>query len=297
VTAVNVGAHQIEIGNPDKLMFPGDGITKRDVARYYARVADVMVPHLDGRPLAMERYPDGIDGERFFQKQVPDHFPEWIPRVELERERGGTVTHVVADDAAVLVYLADQACLALHRLLTHVDNPAVPVEVVFDLDPPADDPALVRRVARGLREVLDEMGIVSFVKSSGSKGLHVHVPLDGTDSFEEARAFAHDVARRVAARDPDHVTVEQRKDRRGDRLFLDWLRNSYGQHAISPFSLRALPGAPVAAPLDWDEALARDFSPRRYTMRNVFRRLARKADPWADMPRHRQSLASATRVP
>jgi bifunctional non-homologous end joining protein LigD len=289
VTAVRVGPHTIEVSNPDKVLFPDDGITKADVVEYYRRIADRMVPHLEGRPLALHRFPDGINGESFFQKSTPEYFPGWIETVKLERERGGTVEHVVCNDAATLVYLADQAVLVPHRLLVDAAAPRQPVELIVDLDPAGDDPPTVRLAARILRDLLDDIGVTGYVKSTGSKGLHVHVPLDGTDDFRDVRSFAKQLAQKLVEREPDRMTIEQRKADRKGRLFVDWLRNSYGQHAVAPYSLRALPGAPVAVPLDWDEATS-GFEPRRHRLTNVFRRLARKRDPWEGINRRARSV-------
>lgn len=295
MTAVRVGAHTVEISNADKVLFPDDGITKGDVVEYYRRIAPQMLPHLQDRPLALHRFPDGIEREGFFQKTAPAYFPDWIDTVELPRERGGTVRHVVCNDAATLVYLADQGVLVLHRLLVTASAPRNPVELILDLDPASDDPGAVQRAARVLRDVLDDVGIAGYAKSTGSKGLHVHVPLDGSDSFDIVRGFARDLAREMVRRDPTELTIEQRKANRRGRLFVDWLRNSYGQHAVAPYSLRAVPGAPVAVPLDWGEVTARDFDPRRYRLTNVFRRLARKRDPWDGMHRHAVSVARVAR--
>jgi bifunctional non-homologous end joining protein LigD len=295
VTAVRVGSHTVEVSNADKVLFPDDGITKGDVVEYYRRIAPQMIPHLRGRPLALHRFPNGIKGEGFFQKTAPDYFPDWIETVTLRRERGGTVRHVVCNDAATLVYLADQAVLVLHRLLVAAAAPRKPIEVIMDLDPPEDDPTAVRHAARVLRDVLDELGITAYAKSTGSKGLHVHVPLDASDDFETVRGFARDLAREMGRHDPDHLTVEQRKANRRGRLFVDWLRNSYGQHAVAPYTLRALAGAPVAVPLDWDEVTSSEFEPRRYRLTNVFRRLSRKRDPWHGMNRHARSIAGPAR--
>lgn len=293
MTAVRVGSHTLEVANADKVLFPEDGITKGAVVDYYRRIADLMVPHLEGRPLALHRFPDGIKGDGFFQKSAPEYFPDWIETVELRRERGGTVTHVVCNDAATLVYLAEQAVLVPHRLLVAATAPRNPVEVIVDLDPAGDDPRTVRLAGRILRDLLAEIGVTSFVKSTGSKGLHIHIPLDGSDGFDEARAFARDLARALVDREPDRLTVEQRKVNRKGRLFVDWLRNSYGQHAVAPYSLRALPGAPVAVPLDWDEATSDQFDPRRYRLSNVFRRVGRKRDPWQRISRQALSVPEA----
>jgi bifunctional non-homologous end joining protein LigD len=297
VTVARVGSHTIEVSNPDKVLFPDDGISKGDVVEYYRRIADRMVPHLEDRPLALHRFPDGIKGEGFFQKSTPEYFPSWIDTVKLERERGGTVEHVVCNDAATLVYLADQAVLVPHRLLVDARAPRQPVELILDLDPPGDDAPTVRLAARILRDLLDDIGVTGYVKSTGSKGLHVHMPLDGSDDFQDVRSFAKQLAQVLVEREPDRMTIEQRKADRKGRLFVDWLRNSYGQHAVAPYSLRALPGAPVAVPLDWDEATS-GFEPRRYRLTNVFRRLARKHDPWEGINRRARSIAGlADRLP
>lgn len=295
MSTVPVAGRTVDVSNVDKVLFPEDGITKGELVDYYQRVAEHMVPHLEGYPLALHRFPDGIEADGFFQKDVSDSFPEWIDRVELERERGGTVTHVVCNDAAALVYLADQAVITPHRLLGPADQPRRPREIVVDLDPPGDDPELVRHAARLLRELLDEANLPGFVKATGSKGVHVHIPLDGRAPFDEARPFARKLAHTLAARDPERLTVEQRKDQRRDRLFVDWLRNSYGQHAAAPYAVRPLPGAPVAAPLTWDEATRSGFQPRRYTIRNLFRRLGQTSDPWAGLRRRARSLHAAER--
>lgn len=286
------------MSHADKVLFPDDDITKGDVVEYYRRVADWMLPHLVDRPLALHRFPDGVDRTGFFQKQTPDYFPAWIETVTLERERGGKVTHVVCNDAATLVYLANQAVLVLHRLLGVRSAPRKPVELILDLDPPRDDPRLVVHAARLVHELLDDLDVIGFTKSTGSKGLHVHVPLDGTAAFDDVRELAHVLAAELVERDPDHLTIEHRKDARRGRLFVDWLRNGYGQHAVAPFTLRALPGAPVATPLDWDEATANGFDPRRHHLANVFRRLGRKQDPWGgigDVKYSARDLSKRTR--
>lgn len=295
MTPVRVGSHTIEVSNADKVLFTDDGITKGDVVEYYERIADQMLPHLRGRPLALHRFPDGVKDEGFFQKSAPHYFPDWIETVKLERERGGTVEHVVCNDAATLVYLADQAVLVPHRLLVAATAPRKPVEMILDLDPAGDDPRTVQLAARILRDVLDDIGVTGYVKSTGSKGLHVHVPLDGSDEFDDVRSFARHLARELVDRGPDRLTIEQRKTERKGRLFVDWLRNSYGQHAVAPYSLRALTGAPVAVPLDWDEATSDQFDPRRYRLTSVFRRLGRKRDPWRGMSRHARSIAEPAR--
>jgi bifunctional non-homologous end joining protein LigD len=209
----------------------------------------------------------------------------------------GTTDHVVCDDADTLRYLADQGCVVFHVFTSEVDRPDRPDQMVLDLDPsgtsddPTGDVVLAARLVRGL---LGELEVPSFVKSTGSRGLHVHVPLDAADGNAQVTAAARRIARELAARAPDLLTTAHRRDARGARLFLDTMRNHYAQHAVAAYSLRALPPAPVAVPLDWDEATASDFDPRRITITNVFRRLGQKADPWADFWVDRVSVADLT---
>ena len=291
---VEVGGRTVELSNVDKVLFPpsgsSPGITKGRLVEYYRRIADTMVPHLAGRPVSMHRFPDGIDGKRFYQKQVPDYFPGWI-RVERVEKEGGTVDHAVCDDAATLVYLANQACITPHVWLSRVGRLDHPDRMVFDLDPSNGDAARVRRAARAMRDTLEELGLVPFLTTTGSRGFHVVVPLSREDDFDSVRGFARDLARLLAGRDPERLTVEQRKENRGDRVFLDYLRNGYAQTAVPPYAVRARPGAPVATPIGWDELSG--MEPRRYTIENLFQRLGQKQDPWASIDRHGRPIGEA----
>jgi bifunctional non-homologous end joining protein LigD len=288
---IEVGGRTVEIGNPDKVLFPDAGITKLDLARYYARVAPVMLPHVRGRAVTMHRFPDGIDGTGFYQKHVPDYFPEWIETVTVDKENG-TVEHVVCDDAATLVYLADQACITPHVWLSTTDALDRPDRMVFDLDPPEGSGAgAVRAAARAIRDLLEDLGLRSRVMTTGSKGYHVVVPLDARAGFDQVRDFAHRCADLLADRRPDDLTVEQRIAERSGRVFLDYLRNGYAQTTVAPYAVRAKSGAPVAVPLDWDELGSTD--PRGYTMDNVFRRLGQRHDPWEADPITGQALDDA----
>jgi bifunctional non-homologous end joining protein LigD len=271
----------IEVSNPDKVFFPGEDIRKGEVVDYYRRVAEVMLPHLADRPLSMHRFPDGLSGESFFQKKAPDYFPDWVRRVTVPKE-GGRVTHVVCDDAPTLVYLADQACLTPHVWLSRADRPDHPDRLVFDLDPPAGGVAETRSAARATGDLLGELGLDCFVMTTGSRGYHLMVPLDRRATFDTVRGFAHRVAQLLVARDPERLTTEHRKNRRGPRVFLDYFRNGYAQTTVAPYSLRAGSGAPVATPIDWEELGGTD--PQSYTIRNLFRRLAQKHDPWERLP-------------
>jgi bifunctional non-homologous end joining protein LigD len=223
-----------------------------------------------------------------------------VPRASLPK-KGGTIDHVVCDDAATLAYLAGQACITPHRWLSRADQPDDPDLVIFDLDPSGPDPAAdfdaVRSAARSLRSALESAGLVPFVQTTGSRGLHVVAPLDRSADFDTVRAFAREVADAVAADDSEHLTTEQRKQKRRGRIYVDIMRNAYAQTAVAPYALRARPGAPVATPLDWDELSSTGMSPQRYTAANLFRRLARRADPWADIDRHARPLPHNSRHP
>ena len=276
---LEVDGRELSISNPDKVLFPDDGITKAEMVRYYQRIAPLLVRHSQGRPVAMHRFPDGIGKGGFFQKQVGKHFPEWIPRVELST-RDGSTEFVVIEDEATVVYLAGQGVLVFHSLFGRADAPHRPVEVMVDLDPTTTDRGPIRAAAGRLRELFAERGYDPRVKTSGSRGLHVMVDVDLPD-FPAARGLALEVSERLVAEEPDGFTLEFYKEKRGDRLLLDINRNAYQQHAVAPYSLRALPGAPVAAPLEWDEALSARWDPQRWTITNLFRRLAQRNDPWS----------------
>lgn len=287
-TTLRAGRTAVEVSHAEKVFFPDDRITKGGLAEYYRRVAPIMLRHVRGRPVAQERYPDGIAGERIFQRNVPEHFPDWVPRVDVPTKEGGTTTHAICENAATLVYLADQACITPHTWLARVDQLDVPDRLIFDLDPAGGGLDLLRFAARGVRDLLTEVGLVPFLMTTGSRGFHVVAPLRRGAGFDAAREFARDAATLLAEREPKWLTVEQRKEKRGGRIFLDYLRNAYAQTAVPPYAVRALPTAPVATPLSWEELDRSD--PQQYTVRNVLDRLADTGDPWSNLANRARSL-------
>lgn len=293
--SVTVGGIEVGLSRTDKDLFPGDAITKGDLVGYYQGMAGRMLPYLAGRPLVMARYPDGTSGQRLFQKNVPGYFPDWITSTEVAKQ-GGTLRHVVCDKPATLVYLANQACIEMHIFTSRVGSLERPDQVVFDLDPPdADHFGDACRAALGLRDLLEgDLGLITFVKTTGGKGLHVHVPLRATEDFDQVRRFARQAAGVLAARNPDLVTTEQRKDSRGSRIYADIMRNAYAQTVVAPYSVRARPGAPVAVPLHWEE-LSAGLARGKLTLRGIRDWLDRpgRGDPWAGLTRHRYGLARA----
>jgi bifunctional non-homologous end joining protein LigD len=291
--ALEVAGREVTITHPDRVVFPKDGITKAQLVEYYVRVSEVMVPHIRDRPLTQQRFPSGIGGFVFWHKQIPDYFPDWVQRVEVETNKGPQ-TQVLANDPATLAYLANQNCVTPHTWLSRADRLNHPDVVIWDLDPASDrDFVSVRRGARMLREILENIGLVPFIKTTGSKGLHVLVPLDRRTAFEEAWSFARGVAELLVVRDPQRFTLEFYKAKRAGRVFVDVNRNAYGQTAVPPYAVRPRPGAPVATPIGWEE-LGR-VTPVKYTVRNLFRRLANRPDPWADLDRHARSLKEPRR--
>lgn len=280
---------KVEISSPSKVLFPASGITKADLAQYYEKVAQYMLPHIGGRPLSMQRFPEGVDGQGFFQKEVPPYFPQWIPRVTVPKE-GGTVTHAIACDADTLVYLAGQACITPHIWLSRAPDVERPDRMVFDLDPADRDFTAVRKAARLVGELLEQLGLPAFAMTTGSRGLHVWVPLRADASFPTVNGFARQAAALLAQRHPQALTVEQRKAKRKGRLFIDVMRNAYAQTVAPPYGVRPRAQAPVATPLRWKELFDSRLRPDKFNTRNLLRRLATDGDPWADMSRHAREL-------
>jgi bifunctional non-homologous end joining protein LigD len=289
---IEVGSRTIEVANLDDVIFPNEGITQGDLIDIYRRLADKMLPHLEGRPLTMQRFPDGIQNEGFYQRKAPDYFPDWITRVSVEVGKDGErQPEVICDSEATLVYLVDQGLVTPHVWLSRADRLRYPDKLIFDLDPPDSDFKPVRLAAKLLHDFVDDLGLVPYVMTTGSRGAHVVVPLDRSADFDTVRSFARDLVGLLADREPDSLTREMRKTKRGDRLFLDYLRNSYGQNCVAPYAVRAMPGAPVATPLDWDELSDPDLHSQSYTVKNILRRLGQKEDPWKEIGRHARSLS------
>ncbi len=237
----------------------------------------------------MQRYPDGVGKNGFYQQEAPDYFPDWIERKTVKKEEG-EVTHVICRNTATLVYLANQGCITPHTWLSRVDRLHFPDLMVFDLDPPGDDFKPVVAAARLHKNLLTELGLIPFVKTSGSRGLHLVIPLDRGADFPKVRDFAGDVARVLAERHPQTLTTEVRKNKRRGRLFLDTARNSYAQTVAPPYAVRAKSKAPIATPLDWEELSLPDLTSQSYHIGNIFRRLGQKDDPWRDIARRSRSL-------
>ena len=293
MTTLTIDDHDIELTNPDKLLWPDAGVTKADLADYVLRVASLQLPHVQGRPATLVRCPDGVGGDCWYQKAAGNGLPDWVRTATLDGWEDEGPAHVVVEQPATLAVLAQLAVVELHVGPSPADELDHPAELVFDLDPPERADAAVRAATRRVRELLeDDLGLTTFVKATGSAGFHVHVPLDGSADVETARGFAEDAARLLAARHPDDLTVAQRKDQRAGRVFVDWLRNHPTQTSVAPYTTRRLPRATVAVPLDWDE-LSEGVAPDEYTTASVGRRLAQRDDPWTGMRDAAQPLRDA----
>ncbi|MEZ4334752.1 MAG: non-homologous end-joining DNA ligase [Myxococcota bacterium] len=293
MTRIEIESHVLSLSNLDKVLFPDVGLTKGDLIDHYRGVAALLLPHARDRALTLHRFPDGIDQPGFYQQQRSSHFPDWIPGVTVPRvgDPGDEIPHVVCNDEATLVYLANQAVVTLHGWTSRCDRIDRPDRLVFDLDPPDGDSfAAVVVAARRVRDLMQAIGLTPFVMTTGSKGLHVVAPLDAGSDFDAVRSVARAMAEVLTRRHPDTLTIAQRKSERRDRLYLDVSRNAWGQTSVLPYSVRAKPGAPVATPVDWHEIGRKGFESRRYSVQNLRRRLARKDDPWADIDRHATSL-------
>ena len=277
------------ITHPEKVLFPDDGITKGDLAAYYQSMAPVILPHLRGRPVTMERYPAGIGKKGFWQKDVSKGFPAWLQRVEVPK-KDGVVHHPVVTDARSLLWITNQNTITQHVWTSRLPRLDYPDLCVFDLDPSKDDVAEVRAAAVGLRDLLEELGLPSWVKTSGSKGFHIVTPIDGRTEIGQVARFADAVGRLFVSLAADRLTQEFSKaDRRG-RIYVDTGRNGYSATFAAAYTVRARPGAPVSAPCAWEEVERGEVGPRTFTLRNMPERIAKVGDVWAGMARRGRSL-------
>lgn len=273
---MRVDGHSFSAKHLDKLMYPADGITKADVIDYYVKIAPYMLPYTRNRPLVMVRYIEGINDEGFYQKQRSGYFPKWIPNVKVPLVKGGSELMALANSAAVLAYLANQTALVFHIWSSTVDRLEYPDKVVFDLDPSDDDFQKVAMTAKLLRPLIQKIyHRDAQLVTTGSRGLHLIISISPTRDFDAVRAEAHTIAMEIARTHSQLATVEVHKDKRGDRVYIDVARNAYGQTHVAPYSLRALPGAPVATPIMWDE-LTDTLTSQTYAMATVFDHLAKQ---------------------
>jgi bifunctional non-homologous end joining protein LigD len=298
---LRLGKRELRLSNLDKPFWPDEGITKGDLLGYYQAIAPTVLPHIRQRPFTMRRYPDGAYGKAFFQKDAPTHMPDWIPRhraLVSTRDKGRTkkwVEFPVVDDELGLLWMVNMGCIDLNTWYSRVDKPDRPDFCLFDLDPTPEVPwAQTIEVALILKELLDQLGLVSFPKTSGGKGFHVLVPLDRRSTFEQSRAFSEVVAGAIARAHPKLATTEWSKARRRGVL-IDSNQNGEGKTIASVYSVRPKPNAPVSTPLSWDEVDDK-LNPSIYTMPVVLERVRTLGDVYADLLTTRQSLSRALKT-
>jgi len=287
-----VGSRTLTVSNENKVLWPADGYTKGDLIRYYRSVAEYILPHLAGRPLTLQRYPDGIDGPAFFEKNAPRYLPEWIETIELSNAEGtrGRTRFILCNDETTLVYVANLAAIVLHVWTSRAGAIDTPDFVFFDLDPnDGCTLATLAKTALALRDTLAEIGLAAMVKSSGGSGLHVAIPLRLEYSYEIAKNFAEVVAREVHRRRPENTTLQRMPAKRTfGSVYLDYVQVGRGKTMVAPFSVRARAKAPVSMPLDWSEieAMSRKRAAEtegefaRFTLKNAVRLLGERGDLW-----------------
>jgi bifunctional non-homologous end joining protein LigD len=270
------------ITHPDKVLFPEDGISKGELAAYYEAIAPLMLPHLEGRPITMERFPSGIGRAGFIQKDVSRGFPAWLTRLEVPKNEG-VVHHPLVTDTRSLLWVVNQNCITPHVWTSQAPRLYQPDLCVFDLDPSHEDPAVLRSAALAVRDLLAELGLPSWLKTSGSKGYHIVVPLDQEAGFDEVARFAHGVGAVLVQRAPEDLTQEFSKADREERIFVDTGRNGYSATFAAPYAVRARAGAPISAPCTWDELESGQVAPQTFTLRTMAERVASVGDLWANL--------------
>lgn len=294
IRKIKIGRYVIKVGNEGKVLFPRAKITKGDLISYYHDIAPIMIPHTKNRLISMQRFLDGISKEGFYQKDAGSYFSSWIKRVPVKKKEDGIVNYITINHAATLVYLANQVCITPHLWLSRVDKLYYPDRMIFDLDPSKGVGfPLVRWAAKQLKGMLDELQLPNFVMTTGSRGVHIVIPLKRVHDFTVTRTFARDVARLLVHYYPKKLTIEMRKVKRKKRVFIDWLRNAFGQTGVAPYAVRARAGAPIATPIEWDELFKRGVTPQQFTIKNIFRRMSKKQDPWKNINTFSVSLAKA----
>jgi bifunctional non-homologous end joining protein LigD len=272
----------VAISHPEKVMFPDCGITKGELCSYYEHVAPVMLRHIEGRPVTLERFHRGIGEKGFFQKNVEKGAPKWLERVAVPKS-DGVVNYPVVRDVNGIMWLANQNCITPHVWTSRAPDVIHPDLCVFDLDPLVDDANVLRMMTLKLRDLLAELGLTSWVKTSGSKGFHVAVPLDGKADCSHVARWAHAVGRAFAQRYPEHLTLEFYKVDRDGKILVDTGRNEFGATYATAYAVRPKPNAPISAPCTWEEVESGAARPQAFMLRDMARRLETVGDIWASI--------------
>lgn len=295
---MNFGRYSFSTSNEEKIFFPKSKITKGELISYYNDISEIMLPYIYDRPVSMLRLPDGLNGESFFQKDASDYFPAWIKTKKISK-LGGRVHHVICNNKAALVYLANQACITPHVWLSKINKLNYPDRLIFDFDPPEKnyDFKKVKSAAKIFHKFLNvELNLSNYLMTTGSKGLHVVIPIYANNNFDVVREFGQNIARVIANRYPKELTNEVRKNKRKGRIFLDTARNAYAQTSVPPYSVRPEENAPVAVPVDWEELSNTSLHSQSYNIKNIFKRLGKISDPWKDINTGKNGLKKARKI-
>jgi bifunctional non-homologous end joining protein LigD len=283
---------EIAITHPEKVMFPDDGITKGELAAYYELVAPAMLLHMKGRPVTLERFHRGIGEKGFFQKNVVKGAPAWLERVAVPK-KDGVVNYPVVRDTRGIMWLTNQNCITPHVWTSRVPDLVHPDLCIFDLDPLEENADALRSATLLLRDTLAELGVTSWVKTSGSKGFHVAFALDEKSDSGQVAHFAHSFGRELVRRAPDLLTQEFYKADRGGKILIDTARNEFGATYAAAYAVRPKPGAPVSAPCTWEEVESGEAGPQTFTLRTMAERLHTRGDLWGNIFQARTSLPAA----
>lgn len=283
----------IELSNPDRVLYPEQGLTKQDLARYYEAVASRMLPHVVGRPFSLVRCPAGRQKACFYQKHWGGRLPKGVGTVDIREGSGAVRAYTVIQDVAGLVSLVQHGVLEFHLWGSRADRVDSPDRIIFDVDPAPDVPwSRVKQAAKLLRRILNSLGLEAWLKTTGGKGLHVVIPIERRSSWAEVSGFARALAYRMAREDPEHYLATASKAARRAKVFIDWLRNTRGATAVAPWSTRAREGAPISVPIGWDELDGLEGGDQ-YHVQDAPLLLRRKRDPWASLLTTRQRLTSS----
>jgi bifunctional non-homologous end joining protein LigD len=294
MVSTKIGNRVIQLSNLDKIWFPKSKITKGAIVNYYYQVADYCLDHIKNHPLTMQRFPEGIKGESIYQKNAGSYFPDWIKTVPIGKEEGGKVHYVIGNNPATLVYLANQGAITIHSWLAQYDKLHTPDRMIFDLDPSKDDFSSIRKAALLIKEIFTDLKIPCFTMTTGSRGMHVYVPLKRVHSFDFVGDFSYEIAKKMMEESPKAFTLEVRKNKRAGKIFIDTLRNRYSATSVMPYSVRPKEKAPVAAPLFWDEVKDSKLTSQKFNIKNILSRLKSDGDPWKDVDKHAVSLKKAS---
>lgn len=286
----------ITVSHPDKIFWPGEGYTKLDLIQYYTAIFPKLSPYVKDRMLSLERCPDGMRGVCFYQKQKPSGMPEGTPTKRLAHisNAGKSTDYVVGGSLVTQLALANLGCIAVHVMASRASSPRKPDWMCIDIDPESGKFSDAARAGLRVKSALDELKLVSYAKTSGSRGMHVLVPIRVGPDASEVLSFAQTLVARVSAAYPDELTVEHALAARRGRVYLDPFRNGFGQTIVAPYSVRRRPKAPISTPLQWSE-VAPALNPSDFNMGNFAKRLKR-ADPWSDFFENRQALKNAARL-